>query len=211
MTYNSLPGTGTSIAWGYCRGFKAIMARLFAATGFIALLAFARVARADDVGSPSRITSAMAAGVWTFMQFVPSPLLVVGTGNVSGGVRWQVTPIVYSFGVAEASLRVFVVPPVARHAGAIELYASPEWACCAPNHATSWIGRGGARLYLPLVGKGESLFGSVGASYYRASGGGGMSIEVGTYALFGAVGLTLTFSPTLARRETIAALALRYF
>ena len=34
------------------------------------------------------------------MQLVPSPLFVVGTGNVGGGVRWQVTPLVYSFGVA---------------------------------------------------------------------------------------------------------------
>jgi hypothetical protein len=187
------------------------VARLFGVTAFITLCACARGARADDVGSPSRITPAMAAGVWTFMQFVPSPLLVVGTGNVGGGVRWQVTPIVYSFGIAEAPFRAFVVPPVARHAGAIELYASPEWACCAPNGATSWLARGGARLYLPLVGKGESLSGSVGASYYRASGGDGMSMEVGAYALFGAVGFTLTYSPTLRRRETIAALALRYF
>src|ERR1041384_3008864 len=82
-------------------------ARLFAVTAFITLLACARVARADDVGSPSRITPAIAAGVWTFMQFVPSPLLVVGTGNVSGGVRWQVTPIVYSFGGDEGPLRAF--------------------------------------------------------------------------------------------------------
>jgi hypothetical protein len=173
-------------------------------------LAFARVARADDVGAPVRVSPLSAAGVWTAMQLVPSPLFVVGTGNAGGGVRWQVTPIVYSFGIAEKPVRAFVVEPVARHAGAVELYVSPEWACCAAA-GTSWIGRGGARLYLPLVGRGESLSGSVGASYYRASGGDGLSMEMGAYALFGTVGLTITFSPTLAGRETILALALRYF
>ena len=63
------------------------------------------------------------------MQLVPSPLFVVGSGNVGGGLRWQVTPFLYSFGVAAKPVRAFVVEPVARHAGAIELYASPEWAC----------------------------------------------------------------------------------
>jgi hypothetical protein len=125
-------------------------------------------------------------------------------------VRWQVTPIVYSFGVAAKPLRAFIVEPVARHSGAIELYGSPEWACCAPS-GTSWIGRGGVRLYLPLVGRGESLSGSVGASYYRAAGGDGLSMELGAYALYGMVGLTVTFSPALDGRETMLALALRYF
>ena len=157
------------------------------------------------------ISPAAAAAVWTAMQLVPSPLFVVGTGNAGGGVRWQVTPIVYSFGVAAKPVRAFVVEPVARHSGAIELYASPEWACCANQDRSSWIGRGGARLYLPLVGRGESLSGSVGASYYRAAGGDGLSMEIGAYALFGTIGLTITFSPTLAGRETILALALRYF
>jgi len=176
----------------------------------VALLAAARPARADDVGAPVRVDRTGAAVVWTVMQLVPSPLFVVGTGNAGGGVRWQVTPLVYSFGVAERPVRAFVVEPVARHAGAIELYASPEWACCAPS-GTSWIGRGGVRLHLPLVGRGESLSGSVGASYYRSSGGDGLSMEMGVYALFGTIGLTVTFSPTLEGRETMLALALRYF
>jgi hypothetical protein len=151
-----------------------------------------------------------AAIVWTAMQLVPSPLFVVGTGNVGGGVRWQITPLVYSFGVAAKPLRAFIVEPVARHAGALELYASPEWACCAPS-GTSWIGRAGLRTYVPLVARGESLSASAGVSYYRAAGGDGFSMEVGVYALFGTIGLTVTFSPTLEGRETMLALALRYF
>jgi hypothetical protein len=176
-----------------------------------AMSATTGVARADDVGSASRVSPALAAGVWTAMQFVPSPLLVVGTGHVGGGVRWQITPLVYSFGVAARPVRAFIVEPVARHSGAVELYVSPEWVCCAPKNGTSWIGRGGTRLYLPLVSRGESLAWSIGGSYYRASGGDGLAAEMGAYALFGMIGLTVTFSPTLARREAILALALRYF
>jgi hypothetical protein len=179
----------------------------------LAMALVSRVARAQELqeASPAVPVGGMgAAAVWTAMQLVPSPLFVVGTGNAGGGVRWQVTPFVYSFGVAAKPVRAFVVEPVARHAGAVELYVSPEWSCCA-REGTSWLGRAGVRLYAPLVGRGESLSGSIGTSYYRASGGGGFSTELGAYVLFGTIGLTLTFSPTLEGRETMVALTLRYF
>jgi hypothetical protein len=187
-----------------------VAGRLGLATLLI-LLALPVAARADEVIPEPRVSPTAAVGVWAAMQLVPSPLFVVGTGNAGGGVRWQVTPFVYSFGVAAKPVRAFIVEPVARHTGAIELYGSPEWACCAPNDRSSWMARAGVRLYVPLVGRGESLSGSFGASYYRASGDDGFSAEVGAYALFGMIGLTLTFSPTLEGRETMLALALRYF
>jgi hypothetical protein len=167
---------------------------------------------ADGSSSPSVASSpAFAAGIWTLAQLVPSPLLVVGSRHVGGGLRWQITPLLYSFGVAAKPWRAFVIEPVARHSGGIELFASPEWACCAPGGGTGWIARGGARIYLPLVGRGEALACSFGGSYYRASGGAGGAFEVGAYVLFGVVGLTVTISPVLARREVISALTLRYF
>jgi hypothetical protein len=152
-----------------------------------------------------------AAAVWAAAQLVPSPLLVVGSSHVGAGVRWQVTPLVYSFGVAAHPIRAFVVDPVARHAGAIEVYFSPEWACCAPTGTTSWIARVGSRLYLPIIGRGESLAASVGGSYFRAGDGDGVAGEVGAYVLFGFVGMTLTVEPSLRRREVIGALAIRVF
>jgi hypothetical protein len=170
-----------------------------------------REARAEEASPAVRVTPAAAAGIWTFAQLVPSPLYVAGSDRVGAGVRWQITPFVYAFGVAAKPLRAFVIEPVARHAGAIELYVSPEWACCAPGQATSWIARGGARLYLPLVGRGEALTGSLGGSYYRAGDGDGASIEAGLYVLFGMLGLTVTVSPRLTGREVISALQIRYF
>ncbi|HWL84553.1 MAG TPA: hypothetical protein VNO21_02055, partial [Polyangiaceae bacterium] len=175
-------------------------------------IASATPAHAEDAEDrPAVMSPAAAASVWTLAQLVPSPLLVIGGGHLAGGLRWQITPFVYSFGVAARPVRAFVVDPVARHSGAVEIYASPEWACCASDDGTGWLARGGARVYLPIVGRGESLSGSIGGSYYRASGGAGGAIEVGAYTLFGVVGLTVTVSPALAHREIINALTIRYF
>jgi hypothetical protein len=125
-------------------------------------------------------------------------------------MRWQITPFVYSFGVTAHPVRAFIVDPVARHAGAFELYASPEWACC-PANGSAFVARAGWRLYAPLAGHGESLSMSIGGSYYRASDGDGTAIETGAYVLFGIFGITVTASPAMKRREVITALAIRYF
>jgi hypothetical protein len=175
----------------------------------VILLTPQRASRAE--APPPRVSPVLAASIWTAAQLVPSPLLVAGSGPVGSGVRWQLTPFVYSFGVAAEPVRAFVIEPVARHSGAVELYISPEWVCCAPGDRTSWIGRGGGRIYLPLLGRGESLAGSIGGSYYRAGGGGGGAVEIGVYVLFGVLGLTVTVSPTLSNREVISALTIRYF
>lgn len=173
--------------------------------------AFARVARAEEASPAVRVSPAAALGIWTFAQLIPSPLYVATSDRVGGGVRWQITPFIYSFGVAARPVRAFIIEPVARHTGAIELYGSPEWACCAPGQETSWILRGGARLYLPLIGRGEALTGSLGGSYYRAAGGDGASIEAGIHVLFSTLGITVTVSPRLTGREVITALQIRYF
>jgi hypothetical protein len=192
----------------------------FAAALFAAALAvsFAPVACADEAPgaahepSPSgRISPMVAAGVWTFVQLIPSPMLVASSDRVGAGVRWQLTPLLYSFGVAAKPFRSFIVEPVARHSGAIELFFSPEWACCAKGDRTSWIARGGVRVYVPIIGKGEDLTASLGGSYYRAGDRDGASFEVGVHTLFSSIGLTVTFSPGLTGREVMTALQLRYF
>src|SRR5689334_25424813 len=114
----------------------------------VGLLLLVRGARAEDATPAVRVTPAAAAGIWAFAQLIPSPLYVATSDRVGGGVRWQITPFIYSFGVAAGPVRAFIIEPVARHTGAVELYASPEWACCAPGGDTSWILRGGAPLYL---------------------------------------------------------------
>jgi hypothetical protein len=176
-------------------------------------------ARAEAVSMepapPPRVMSPLAAvGVWAVAQLVPSPLLVTGQEHVGGGLRWQLTPILYSFGIAERPVRTFLVSPIARHSGSIELHVSPEWACCAPDAQNSWLLRAGLRLYLPLLEHGEKLSWSVGGSYYRAAGGdekNGASADLGIFTFNGAFGLNVTVSPWLTRREVITALTIRLF
>jgi len=180
------------------------------------LLLFASSARAEDVSTvpapkPRVMSPAVAVGVWAAAQLVPSPLLVIGKEHVGGGVRWQLTPILYSFGIAERPWRTFLVSPIARHSGSIELHVSPEWACCAPDERSSWLVRAGLRLYLPLLEHGEKLSWSVGGAYYRAAGGGGGSADLGLYTFNGAFGLNVTVSPWLTRREVITTLTIRLF
>ena len=158
-----------------------------------------------------RVSPVAAAVSWGIAQALPSPLYVASSERVGGGVRWQVTPVLFSYGVAAKPFRFFVIDPVARHSGGIELYVSPEWACCATGDGTSWIVRGGGRLYFPLIGRGEALAGSVGGSYYRASDAAGGSVEAGIHTLFSVIGLTVTVSPRLTGREVMTALQIRYF
>ncbi|MES1178043.1 MAG: hypothetical protein ABUL62_27215 [Myxococcales bacterium] len=190
-----------------------------AAASFLALLCSARELHADETPvAPSertptpRASSPYAAGAeWAVAQLIPSPLLVVGKRHVGGGLRWQLTPLSYSFGIAERPVRSFFVSPIARHSGSVELHVSPEWACCAPGDASSWLVRAGLRLYLPLIEHGEQLSWSLGAAYYRAAGDNGASADLGLLTFNGVLGLNLTVSPWLARREVITALTLRYF
>ncbi|HKO49858.1 MAG TPA: hypothetical protein VJV79_19140 [Polyangiaceae bacterium] len=152
-----------------------------------------------------------AVGVWAIAQLVPSPLLVIGKEHVGGGARWQVTPFLYSFGIAERPARTFLVSPIARHSGSVELHVSPEWACCAPDEQSSWLVRAGLRLYLPLLEHGEKLSWSIGGSYYRAARGGGGSADLGIFTFNGVFGLNVTVSPALTRRELTAAFTIRLF
>jgi hypothetical protein len=159
----------------------------------------------------TRFSPLTAVAAWMVAQAIPSPLFIAGDHHVGAGMRWQVTPLLISFGVAAQPLRSLIVSPVARHSGSIELHVSPEWACCAERGGTSWVLRSGARLYLPLLERGEALSWSIGGSYYLAAEGGGASADLALYSFSGILGLNLTVSPWLARRQLIAALSIRYF
>lgn len=145
------------------------------------------------------------------LQLVPSPLLVAGSGGAGGGLRWQVTPFVYSFGITERRLRYFLVAPVARHVGSMELYASPEWTCCAPRGESGWMARLGSRIYLPVIGRGEVLALSLGGSYTYENRRHNGAAEFGLYTFSSIVGVSVTLAPWLSGREALIALALRYY
>ena len=179
------------------------------------LMTAAATARAESEPArrdPARsLTPAVAGVLWGVAQLIPNPVLITGSQGYGGGMRWQLTLLTYAFGLQSHRLRSIWVPPVARHAGALELYVSPAWLCCAPDDRTSWMLHAGGRVYFPLEGRGENLAASLGASYYRASPTHGPAFELAVYVLSSLVGVSVTVAPWLTAREVSTALTLRYY
>jgi hypothetical protein len=178
------------------------------------LAATAREARADSDGGP------MEPGVhvtlpWLATQLVPSPELAAGSEGARFGVRWQVTPLLFSWGIHRglSPWRFFVAEPYVRQSGSIEAFVTPEWVDTGRSFSDGWIPRAGVRAYFPLLQHGEYLSASVGASGLVFAGQGAAAYEAGVYVLYGIVGLQLTVSPTpsAAPIATIVTLRVRYF
>jgi len=144
---------------------------------------------------------------WALPQLLPSPELGIGQDGASFGLRWQLTPVLYSF-ATDARLdrwRWLMVEPIVRQSGSIELYVSPEYL------ASRFGGRVGLRSYFGLIGRGDYLSVSIGSSYFRLGSEDGVSYEGGAYILFGALGLQLTYSPGFDAASWVTTLRLRYF
>jgi hypothetical protein len=154
------------------------------------------------------------SSLWISSQFIPSPQFnFLKNDGLKFGLRWQVTPLLYSFGINRKlnPWRYFVVEPMVRQNGSIELFFSPEWLNMTGKFKTNWLFRGGIRAYFPLYRRGEYLSGSLSASYYNFNGDQGISYEAGIYLFFGILGFQATYSPELKEAPWIFTLRLRYF
>ncbi len=165
---------------------------------------------ADDDGASEarRLTP-----TWVVAQLVPSPQIVNGDSVTRLGLRWQLTPLLYSFGINRRGdpWRFFVVEPLVRQGGAVELFGGLEYVPYGNTVADSLLWRAGARSYFPLVEYGDYLSASVGVSYFHFADKSGVGYEGGVYTLFGIVGAQLTYAPSGGPATTIATLRLRYF
>src|SRR5438552_12189920 len=111
--------------------------------------------------------------VWLATQLVPSPQIGFSAPPHEGavfGLEWQLTPVLYSFGAHRGASRwrAFLAEPRVRHAGSVELFASPEYLALrdVPDRAKDrWFVRPGGRAYFPLARDGEYLSASLGVSY----------------------------------------------
>jgi hypothetical protein len=146
---------------------------------------------------------------WMLTQLVPSPELGLGGQAPAVGMRWQLTPLLYSFGMYRklSPWRAFVVEPLTRQSGSLELFASPEY-FAAPR--AEWVLRAGVHATFPLLERGEKLALTI--------GGGGVfgaetsaEIEAGVSVLFGAVGLFVAYAPRLSVAPLTVMLRLRWF
>lgn len=156
----------------------------------------------------------MPNGPWALTQLVPSPQVALGhpRDGAAFGMRWQITPLLYSFGANRrvSPWRAFIVEPIVRQSGSVELFVSPEYLALPAPAAEKISLRAGARSYFPLLARGEYLSVSMGAAY-SSFGRGGVGYEVGAYVLYGGLGLQVTVSPSPDQPPCIVTLRLRYF
>jgi hypothetical protein len=159
---------------------------------------------------------------WALFQLLPSPEVAFGrhrTIDVAGridsapspafGLRWQLTPLLWSFGVhrSQSRWRFFIVDPFARQSGSLELSTAIEY---IGGHVDRTLLRPTLRVYLPVAQKGEYLSASLGTSVYDYDGF-RVAYELGAYVLSGMVGVQMTVAPTHDPLAAIATLRLRYF
>ncbi|MEN8192768.1 MAG: hypothetical protein ABFS12_08110 [Bacteroidota bacterium] len=151
--------------------------------------------------------------MWSVIQLIPSPQWSTSLDGMKFGMRWQVTPILYSFGINKklSPWRYLIAEPLVRQSGSVELYFSPEFLNLEKNIKDKWLFRGGARYYFPLWQRGEYMSASLAASYYNFNGSNGFSYEAGIYLFAGILGIQTTYSPGFNHSEWIFTIRLKYF
>jgi hypothetical protein len=160
---------------------------------------------------------------WWITQLIPSPEFAVGrvtntgldgvpqtSNQVAFGLRWQVTPILWSWGTNRnvSRWRVFVADPLARHAGSIELDGTLEYVW---GHVDRFLARPGIRATVPIYGKGEYVSMAIGTSTYRYDGTMRVAYDAGIYFLYGIFGLQTTIAPAHDPLTAIGTFRIRYF
>ncbi len=153
---------------------------------------------------------------WGLMQLLPSPVLFQDAdekvARVQFGLRWHITPINISFRANKyiSPVQFFVINPVRRFTGSVELFVQPELTTAEFRY--SRLGKfgigAGSRLILPLSGEGQNFSLSLGAKYnYREDLAGDdnshFGIEAGIYAIYGILGVQFNYNFTNKTRYNI--------
>ncbi len=151
--------------------------------------------------------------MWGVSQLIPSPQWITTSDGAKFGMRWQVTPLLYSFGMNNrlSPWRYFITDPLARQSGSAEIFFTPEYLNIENQFKDKWLFRGGLRFYIPLWQKGEYASMSLATSYYNFNGNNGISYEAGVYLFAGILGFQTTYSPNFTNSEWIFTIRLRYF
>ena len=150
---------------------------------------------------------------WSLAQLIPSPQWITTSDRAKFGMRWQVTPLLYSFGMNKklSPWKYFMVSPLSRQSGSAEIFITPEYLNIEEKLKDKWLFRSGVRIYLPLWQKGEYASLSFAASYYNFNGNNGISYEGGVYLFAGILGFQTTYSPSFINSKWIFTIRLRYF
>lgn len=147
--------------------------------------------------------------LWMLVQGIPSPEVGFGGASPAAGMRWQLTPLLYSFGMYRklSPWRTFVVEPLTRQSGSIELFVSPEFLSA---RTSEWLVRAGVHATFPLRERGEKLAVTIGAG---ACFGAETSaeIEAGVSVFFGTFGLFVAYAPRVTLAPATLMLRVRTF
>lgn len=160
---------------------------------------------------------------WTLFQTVPSPTFFQDRNDSNSrlqfGFRWHVTPVNYSFNANKlvSPVQFFLVNPVRRYGGSIELLFEPEWTTSGFQYSDlqRFNLSTGARAYIPAIEYGEYLCFSVAGKYnFRKNkqdeSSNYYSAEAGLYTLFGIAGIVFNYNFTSQTRYNIS-LNLKYY
>ena len=165
-----------------------------------------------------RRASATAPGTrvtlpWLLTQLIPSPELGFGDDGAVFGLRWQVVPFAYSFGIDRrlSPFRAFVVEPLVRTSGSIELFVSPEYLALDEEWSRRFGFRAGVRAHFPILEKGDYLSVSLGTAYVRFAERESASYQFGAYLLFGFLGFEQSIVPALDEARFIGTFNVRFF
>ena len=148
--------------------------------------------------------------VWLASQLVPSPGVGWGSDGVHLALGWQLSPVLYSFWLDPrlSPWRWFVVEPLVRQSGSLELFLAPEYRTVSEARFDYRVG---LRSTFGLLERGERLSLSLATAFQHAADARSASYEAGLHALFGFFGLTLQYAPADPVRRWTVNLRVRVF
>lgn len=150
--------------------------------------------RAPGVNDPaSPMEPAVAASWrWAMLQLLPSTGVVVAERQTDFALGWQLSPVLWSHAMDPrlSPWRFFVVEPVVRQSGSLELFLAPQYWATLPPGAKRWGSKLGVRTTVPVLHRGEYLSWSVASGYFWFPDDHGAMFETGAQIFFGVLGVS---------------------
>ncbi|AKV01046.1 hypothetical protein AKJ09_07709 [Labilithrix luteola] len=182
-----------------------------------------RILAQPDTGYSSADPRPYPSLPWLAAQLLPSPEVAFGTirsvdvyGHTSKdlqasfGLRWQLTPLLWSWGQHRSLNRwhFLVIDPLARNSGSISADLNLEYMWGQVNRM---LVRPGVHATFPILQRGEYLSTSIGTSFYAYDDILRVAYDVGAYCLFGLFGVQFTYAPVHEPLKTMLTFRIRYF
>lgn len=144
---------------------------------------FSSLAPAQTQGS---VQNESKFGVWLPLQLIPSMVLYHDAAQSNFGFEWEVTPLLYSFGMNNqiSPWYSFIVEPTARFVGSVEISLAGQ--VYTTKLGQSYFSSSGQLMgYIPLSERGEHLTLNLGVAAYRLQNDTRVFAVLGVSSFFG--------------------------